>query len=398
MPSHSTASSTTPPADAPSSSPVRSKVIGDGVRWMATWGLRVGIVLVALWLVMQALKPLWEGILPIIIGLILATVLWPPTAWLRRRGLPPAGAAATSLLLGIGVVGGLLTAVVTAVAAKAPELADQANGGLSKIQTWLQGPPFNIKPDQMSQAFETLTTKLKSSGSTIANGVFTGATSVTHALVTAVIALILCFFFIKDGPTFIPWVRRTLGSGPGSHVVEVLTRMWKVLGGYVRAQAAVSAVDAFFIGIGLWILGVPLALPLAVLTFLGGFIPIVGATVAGILAVLVALVTVGPTKALIALAIVLAVQQIEGHVLQPVLQGRTMQLHPALVLLSVAVGSQMAGIVGAFLAVPATALLVVLLRYLNEQIALRAGEVEPEELSPMTPDGEQADREVPQHG
>lgn len=365
----------------------RGRAIGDGVRWTAGWGLRLSVILLSAWLLGKALAPLWVAILPVLLGLVLATVLWPPTAWMRRRGLPPALAALLSLVLVLGLVGGTLSAVGSQVAGQAPELADQASAGLARVQDWAQGPPLNLRRQDIDSAVQTASDKIQASGGAIASGVVGGLGSAAHILVTLVLALLLSFFFVKDGPRFLPMLRRAAGAGPGGHLTEVLARMWRTLGGFIRAQAIVSLVDAVLIGVGLLLLGVPLWLPLAVLTFFGGFIPIVGATVAGALAVLVTLVSGSVTKALIALGIVLAVQQIEGHVLQPILQSRSMDLHPALVILSVAIGSELRGVIGAFLAVPTAALLVVLVRYLNEQVGLRSGELDPDELDHVTEEG-----------
>ena len=184
----------------------------------------------------------------------------------------------------------------------------------------------------------------------------------------------LCFFFIEDGPRFLPWLTGVVGERAGRHLDTVLGRAWITLGSFIQGQAAVGLIDAVLIGIGLLVLGVPLALPLAVLTFFGGFVPIIGAFVVGALAVLVALVTKGITTALIVLAIIFAVQQIEGNVLQPILQGKSLGLHPALVLVAVAAGSGLYGIAGAFLSVPVAAVAAVVLRYLGEVIDGRPGE------------------------
>jgi hypothetical protein len=166
---------------------------------------------------------------------------------------------------------------------------------------------------------------------------------------------VLAFLFVKDGPRFLPWVRTVAGDGAGGHVAEVLRRIWKTVGDFIRTQAAVALVDAVLIGAGLAFLGVPLALPLAVLTFLAGFVPIVGAIVAGALGVLVALVSNGVGTAVIVLVLIVAVQQIEGNVLQPMLQSRSLRLHAAVVLLAVTGGSTLYGIAGAFLSVPVVA-------------------------------------------
>jgi predicted PurR-regulated permease PerM len=179
-----------------------------------------------------------------------------------------------------------------------------------------------------------------------------------------------------------------VGHPAGAHIGEVLQRMWNALGGFIRTQAIVSFVDASLIGIGLLVLQVPLAGVLIVITFLGGFIPIVGAFVAGALAVLIALVSNGFTTALIVLAIIIAVQQLEGNVLQPWLQAKSMDLHAVIVLLAVTLGGSLFGITGAFLAVPAAATIAVILRYLNEQVALRAGETLPPSGEPDDGDGD----------
>jgi hypothetical protein len=166
-------------------------------------------------------------------------------------------------------------------------------------------------------------------------------------------------------------VRRHAGVTAGAHVAEVSRRAWNRLGGFIRSQAVIGFADAVFIGIGLVVLGVPLALPLAVLTFFGAFIPIVGSLVAGALAVLIALVINGFTNALLVLALILAVQQIEGNLLQPIVQGRGLGLHAAVVILAVTAGSSLAGIVGAFLSVPVTAVAAEIVRYINQQIDQR---------------------------
>jgi len=176
----------------------------------------------------------------------------------------------------------------------------------------------------------------------------------------------------------------------GTHLTELLARVWLTLGRYIRVQALVSLADAILIGLGLVILQVPLAPALAVLTFFAGFIPIVGAVVAGALAVLVALVSNGPTTALLVVGLVILVQQIESNVLQPLLQGRSLHLHAAVVLLAVAAGGTLFGIAGAFLAVPVAAIVATVLRYLTEQTALRSGEVHADDVNTVTAEGNRA--------
>lgn len=365
----------------------RSRVLADGFTSLSRWSLRVSIVIVTFYLVWRALTPFWVIILPLILGLIISTVLWPPAAWLRSKGLGPALAALATVLGALAVIGGVIAAIVPTVADETPELVRKSTQGVSQVQEWLQGPPLKIPPAQIDNAVTTINERIKTSGEAIASGVFSGVTTVGSILVTLVLSLILAFFFIKDGDRFLPWVRVITGERVGAHITEVFTRAWQTLSGFIRTQAIVSLIDSVCIGIGLVVLGVPLALPLCVITFFGGFIPIVGATVAGALAVLVALVTKGVTTAIITLVIIILVQQLEGHILQPLLQSRSMSLHPILVLLGIAAGSEDHGVIGGFLAVPVVATLAVLVRYIGEQVDLRTGTVTVADLEYRTDRG-----------
>ncbi|MGV9825318.1 AI-2E family transporter [Gordonia sp. NPDC003429] len=364
----------TDPASPGRTYPTRLHVFLSGLQATSKVALQGVILVVALWALFWVLGKLWVILLPVLLAIIVCTVMWPPARWMRNHGAPPAAAALVMMLVGIGVIAAVIALIVPSIVRQVPALAARAADGLRELQKWVQGPPLNLRDEQIDNAVHAITQKLQSSASTIASGVFTGLGTATSVLVTIFTLLVLVFFFLKDGPKFIPWLRRTLGEPSATHVGEVLLRMWNSLGGFIRTQAIVSLVDATFIGAGLFILRVPLAGVLVVITFLGGFIPIVGAFVAGALAVLIALVSNGLTTALIVLAIIIAVQQLEGNVLQPWLQAKSMNLHAVIVLLSVTLGGSMFGIIGAFLAVPAAATLAVVLRYVNEQIAVRSGE------------------------
>jgi len=349
----------------------RTAAIAHGLSWVARWSLRVVLIALGAILLGVLVARLWVIVLPVLLALLLATVLWPPAAWLRRHGWPPALAAAAVVgggLLGLVVVVALLARSITGGVA---DIAASATGGIEQIRQWLAGPPLNLAQSQLDAALEAATMRLQQSVSSIASGLLTGVGALASGLVTGLLALVLAFLFIKDGPRFLPWLRGAVGERAGGHISEVLVRIWAALGGFIQTQAAVALIDAVLIGIGLVLVGVPLALTLAVLTFLGGFVPIVGALVAGALAVLVALVTNGFTAALIVLGIVVAVQQVEGNVLQPILQSRSLQLHAAVVLLAVTAGSSLYGIAGAFLSVPVAAAAAVVLRYLGECVDAR---------------------------
>lgn len=346
----------------------RGDVIGSGVLWLAKWALCVVAIAAGAWVLGFLAAKLWVVLLPVLLATVIATVLWPPTGLMMRAGLPPAAAASLSLIGFIGLLAGGIALIVPSVVDQVPELSDKATTGINTVRDWLQGPPLNIRDEQLDSAVDAVVSRLQSSAEQIASGVFTGVSTATSVLVTIFLVLVLSFFFIKDGPRLVPWMHKFLGGRSGRHAEEVLVRMWDVLGGFIRTQALVSFIDAFFIGLGLVLLGVPLWGVLTALTFLGGFIPMVGAFVAGALAVLVALVGNGFTTALIVLAIIIAVQQLEGNVLQPVLQSRTMKLHAVIVLLAVTGGGTIYGITGAFLAVPVVAVVTVVIRYINEQI------------------------------
>lgn len=350
----------------------RGEVIGRGGRWLAEWSLRLLLIVGALWVIDYILSQAWVVVLPILFATIVSTVLWPVSGWLQRHRLPPAAAALTTMIGAFLIVAGIIAGIVPSVMNQIGPLVDKSTEGLGRIRDWLTGPPLDIDPEQIDDAVHAVTQKMQSSASTIANGVFSGVTTAGEMVVTVLLIIVLTFFCIKDGPRFIPWLHRTAGSPTSAHVEEVLVRMWSTLSGFMRAQAIVAFIDAVLIGIGLVILGVPLAGVLAVITFFGGFIPIVGAVVAGALAVLVALVASGFVKALIVLAMILVIQQLEGNVFSPMLQGRSMDLHPAIILLAVTAGGSLWGIVGAFLAVPLAAMIAVLMRYADEQIQLRS--------------------------
>ncbi|MFY2789348.1 AI-2E family transporter [Rhodococcus sp. MALMAid1271] len=366
----------------------RGDLIGVGGLWLAKWSLILISIAAGAWVLGWLIGHLWVILLPVLLAVIVATVLWPPAKLMMRLGFPAALAATVSLVVFFVVIGGVITLIIPSVAEQAPELVDKASGGITQVQTWVKGPPLNLGDDQIDSAVSAIVSRLQDSGTMIASGVFTGVSAAGSILITLALVLVLSFFFVKDGPKFLPWLHGFSGGRAGRHLAEVLSRMWSTLGGFIRTQAIVSFIDAFFIGLGLLILGVPLALVLATLTFLGGFIPIVGAFVAGALAVLVALVANGLTTALIVLAIIVAVQQLEGNVLQPILQSRSMNLHPAIVLLAVAGGSSLFGIIGAFLAVPAAAVAAVLIRYLSEQIDARSNEMDQDELEDQAPTAE----------
>jgi len=351
---------------APAPTPERGPRLQAAVRAVAIASAQllviVGGVIVLGWVVGR----LWVVLLPVVLGLLITTVLWPATRFLRTRRWPPALAALTVVLVFLTLLGGVIALIAPPVVDQVGELADQTTVGLQQVQQWLTGPPFNISDDQMTRAIDQAINSVQTNAQNIANYALAGASVIGSGLINLVLALVLTFFFLKDGPKWLPWVAAQSGRGAAPHIAALSEKTWFTLSEFIRQQALVGFVDAFFIGLGLWIFDVPLVLPLAVITFFGAFVPIIGAFVAGFFAVIIALVSQGLTTALIILGIVLLVQQLEGNVLQPILQGRSLALHPAVVILAVTAGSSLAGIIGAFLAVPVTALIAVAYRYARD--------------------------------
>lgn len=370
----------------------REAALGAAFARVATLSLRFLVVVAAVAVLGYLAGAFWVILLPVLLGLLLATVLWPPVRALRSRGVPAALAAFGVLLVGILLLAGVIGGLAPQVTGQAQELADQVSAGLGELQDALTGPPFNLGEERIGATVDNVIDELQANAQNIATRLLSGAAAAGSVLLTGLLSLVLCFFYLKDGPKFLPWIGGLVGPRAAPHVAAVAQRSWVTLSGFIKAQAAVGLVDAVFIGVGLAVLGVPLALPLAVLVFFGAFIPIVGAVVSGALAALVALVTNGVGSALIVVALVLVVQQLEGNVLQPILVGRTLDLHPAVVILAVTAGGTMAGIAGAFLAVPVVSVAAVLIRYARQQLA----EVAPAPGSPPAPAG-QPDPDVRPH-
>jgi putative heme transporter len=328
-----------------------------GLDRAASWAWRLLVCAAAVLAVLALLRYVSVIVLPVMIALTIAPALTPLADRLRRSGLGRA-APGTALLLGLGVLAGLIAIVTASVVSEYDELVEAVQTGLEDLTSWLEGEPLNFSFDR------DLDASLRSAWSEASSYLVSGARSGLSLLTGLVLVVALLFFILRDGQAL--W-RRTLDrfSDEARDRFQLAgEQAWAVLGGYVRGTALIAAIDATLIGIGLWILGVPLAFALSVIIFLGAFVPFVGATISGMIAVLVALADGGPWVALIALGIVLGVQFVEGNFLQPIIQSRTVDLHPAVILLAVAAGGSLFGIPGAYLAVPVTAVAFAVLEVL----------------------------------
>jgi predicted PurR-regulated permease PerM len=367
-----------PDTHAPAPDDSRGARMQAASRVLATASAQFLLIVAAVVVLGYVLGKLWVILLPIVLGLLIATVLWPPTRFLRKHGWPPALAASVVVVVFLAAFGGLIAAIAPSVADQVVELGDQASGGLQDVQERLQRPPFNIDEQQIGDAVDSVINNIQGNAQNIASTAVSGASAVGSGLINLLLALLLCFFFLKDGTRWVPWLSAQTGPRAARHVAALSYKTWATLSEFIRQQALVGFIDALFIGLGLWIFDVPLVIPLSVLTFFGAFIPIIGAFVAGAFAVLIALVDQGLTTALIILGIVLLVQQIEGNVLQPIIQGRGFNLHAGVVILAVTAGGSLAGIIGAFLGVPVAALIAVVYRYIRDELDGRNPEVHPD--------------------
>ena len=336
------------------------------LRVAAAWSWRLIVVVAGLYLLLWAAAYVAVVVVPVIVALLLAALLQPGASGLVRRGWPRALAALTMLVVGLGTVAGIVTLVVQQVTTGFGDLADQVGQGVDQVRD-LVVRTFPVTRTQLENAVEQLQQTLVANEDTLASGALTTAVTVGEVVTGTLLALFTLFFFLKDGRSIWLWLVGLFPRDSRAFVDEAARRSWRTLISYVRATAAVAMVDAIGIGIGLAVLGVPLVIPLAALVFLGAFIPIIGSFLAGTVAVLVALVSKGPITALIALAVVVLVMQLEGHVLQPLLLGRAVRVHPLAVVLAIAAGLLVAGIFGALIAVPTVACANVAGTYLSRR-------------------------------
>lgn len=292
-------------------------------------------------------------VIPLLLALILAAAISPFVSWLRRHNWPAALATATAFIALIAVFGGMVTAIVSATRAEWDSLATQATDRIDDLYTQLKAGPLPINDSLLDQV-RTKSQDLLSSQE-VGNTALAGLTAISEVVTGFVLMAVILFFFLKDGRSIWAFcIQRTQGLQRSKARLTGI-RAIEVLGGYVRGTSIIAAVDAVLIGVTLLILQVPLALPLAVLIFVGAFIPIVGATATGILAALVALVSNGLVDAVIVGVVIIVVNQLEGNFLQPVVMGRTLSIHPLVILLALTVGTVLGGILGAILAVPLAA-------------------------------------------
>jgi len=353
-PPHPAASGAAPLARAgaaPPSTPTR--LWSDAFGSLAIRAAQIILVLIIAAGAIFGIQQLTVVTIPLVLALIFASAFAPVMRWLRARGVPSIIATLLTLLAILAILGVVGFFIVRAVRDQWDDLYASAQSGFDDLLTWARTLPFDIDHDQIDEWLAQLGDFVTSAQ--FGSGAIAGVGAVASFVTGLILMAVMLFFFLKDGPQMWAFLLRPFRGAQYERAVRVGDKSVTVMGSYVRGTAAVAAVDALGILIGLLILQVPLALPLAALVFLLAFIPIVGATLAGILAALVALVANGWVNALLVVGVVVLVNQLEGNFLQPVLMGRSMKLHSFVILVALTAGTVLGGIVGAVLAVPITA-------------------------------------------
>ncbi|BCJ39720.1 AI-2E family transporter [Actinoplanes ianthinogenes] len=372
---------TTTPVVVVNNRPSSADVLPRGVRTAGAWAWRFILFVVAAYLFLRVVALLHVMLIPVAVATLLAALFQPLSATLVRNGMKKSLAAGLVLVAALVLVFGGLGLIVRTFISQLDDLSARVEGGLAEVQSWLHRGPLHLSDAQLDQYLEKAREQFAASQGSLTTGALSTATTVGEVLTGFFLVLFTLFFFLRDGGQIWSFLCRLLPRDARVPTARAGHYAWHTLISYARGTVLVAFIDAVGIGIGLLVFRVPLALPLAALIFLGAFIPVVGATVTGAIAVLVALVANGPVTAISILAVVIAVQQLEGHVLQPLIMGRAVALHPLAVILAIAAGVVVAGIVGGLIAVPLLAVLNTAIRYLVDH---PSGEPTPDREPPGT--------------
>jgi predicted PurR-regulated permease PerM len=336
------------------------------LRLCAAWTWRFLVLAAGGYVLVLLIGQLSQVLIPLAIALLLSALLAPAVGFLRTRWRMPASLATALVLVGgLLVVLGTLTLVITQFVDGVPALAEKAATGVGEIQRWLRDGPLDLSSRQLADGLAAAGTWLQDNRQSLTSGALATATAGIEAVASALFILFATFFFLRDGRRIWRFTTLILPRRARRPVGDAGHAAWLTLVAYVRATVLVAFIDAVGIGLALVLLRVQFAFPLAALVFLASFMPIVGALLSGAVAVLVALVDRGPIVALLVLAAVVVVQQVESHVLQPLIMGRAVSIHPLAVILAIATGLVLAGIIGALVAVPIVAILNTAIRHLG---------------------------------
>lgn len=325
------------------------------VRRAAAWSWRLLVILAAAVVVLEVMRRFGLVVVPVALALMLTAMLLPAVDFLDRYGAARGGAVAFVVVLGLTAVVGILGFVISQFVDGLPSLVTQVTHSIDTLRNWLINGPIQLSHDQINRSGDAIIQSLNDHQAQLTSGALSTAGTVAELLTGALLTLFTLIFLLLGGRNIWQFVTQLVPTADRARVRAAGAAGFHSLAGYARATFLVALVDAVGIGTGLAIMGIPLALPLASLVFLGAFVPVVGAVISGLLAVLVALLAKGFIFAAITLGLVIAVMQLEAHVLQPFVMGRAVSIHPLAVVLGIAAGSVIAGIVGALLAIPAIA-------------------------------------------
>ncbi|NEB04531.1 AI-2E family transporter [Streptomyces sp. SID13726] len=336
-----------------------------GVRVAAEAGWRLLILAGTVWVLMRVISAVQLVVFAFVVALLITALLQPTVARLRSHGVPRGPATALTAILGFVVIGLMGWFVTWQVMENIDTLSDQIQNGIDDLRNWLLKSPFHVTDKQINQIAKNLREAVGANTDQITSAGLEGVQVVVEALTGILLTFFSTLFLLYDGRRIWEWSLKLVPAAARPAVAGAGPRAWHTLTAYVRGTVLVALIDAVFIGVGIYFLNVPMAVPLAVFIFLFSFIPLVGAVASGALAVVVALVTQGVFTSVMTLAVVLAVQQIEGHILQPFILGRAVRVHPLAVVLTVATGGMVAGIGGAVVAVPLVAVTNTVVSYLK---------------------------------
>lgn len=326
-----------------------------GLRVTAAYSWRIlliaAVVAGFIWLVIE-LKLL---VIPLMVGILITALLWPGFQWMLRHRFPRWLAVALSIIGTLAIVSLLMWLVIWQVRAQLPDVQERSAQAVDEFRQFLLTGPLHLSDSQIQGYIDQALEVVNEQTQTLLNGALAVGTTAAHVVTGAVLSLFILICLLADGRGIWGWTLRLFPRAARPAADAAASNGFATIVNYARTQLLVAAIDAVGIGVGAALLGVPLAIPVAVLVFLGSFVPIVGAVVTGAIAVLLALVYNGPWIALAMLAVVLGVQQLEGHILQPILMGSAVKVHPLAVVLVVAGGSMVGGIPGALFAVPLAA-------------------------------------------
>ena len=349
--------------DLPAPAFVIEESVPASVRLAAAYAWRLLIIVAALAAALFLVAQLKLIVVPLLIAVLISALLIPLRNLLVRHRWPTAVAVIVCMLVLVGVVGGLVLIVVTQIRSEASSISSRSVEAFQQFTGWLKTGPLDLSQTQIDDTVKSITSSLQGQTDTILSGALTVGSTLGDIGAGLLLVLFSTIFIVLDGTNIWRWIVRVFPRRARPAVDGAGKAGWVTLGRFVRVQIFVAAVDATGIGLVAFFLGLPLVVPIAVLVFLGSFVPLLGAIATGVLAVIVALIYAGPLQALIMLGGVLLVQQVEGHILQPLVMGTAVKVHPLAVVLSVTGGSLLAGIPGALFAVPLVATLNVMVLY-----------------------------------